>query len=988
MSGPNPWGGGIHDQGKSIALDSDGNVYTTGYFSGTVDFDPGTGIHDLSAKGSYDIFVQKLDQEGNFVWAISMGESGKDEGNSIALDSDGNVYTTGYFSGTVDFDPGPGTHNLSAKGSGDIFVQKLDQEGNFVWAKSMGGSDSAIGQAIALDSEGNVYTTGYFQGTVDFDPGTGIHNLSAEEYSDIFVQKLDQEGNFVWAKSTGGSGYDDTGYSIALDSDGNVYITGSFYGTVDFDPGTGIHNLSAKGTGDIFVQKLDREGNFVWAKSMGGSGYESGYSIALDSDGNVYITGGFYGTADFDPGAGSHNLTVNGSEDIFIQKLDQEGNFVWAISMGGSGKDEGNSIALDSENNVYTTGPFYGTIDFDPGTDTHNLSAKGFSDIFVQKLGQCDPSFSKDVVTAYGSYQWIDGNTYTASNHTATHTLINEAGCDSVVTLSLTLLDIEVSVDNPVLTEGNSGTAHMTFEVSLSHPAPAGGASVQYATSDGSATASSDYIPSAGTLNFAVGETTKTIGLVIYGDEIVEADETVYLTLSDATGTNVVITGSPGIGTIINDDHLPIISPGQVFTLGNGIDNGTVLGTVLATDADAGTSFSNWSILSGNRGDAFAIDPATGELTLKDINRLDFVTASVYTLTLTVSDGNNTSTSETIEIKDTAAPVPDVANLPEVTGFCQVLASELTSPTASDNTHGKVSVSSDASFPITTLGTTIITWTFEDESGNTATQTQNIVVNPSPLAKVTFSDANYPYDGAVHSLVVEGLPAGASVTYQNNEQTNVGSYTVNAMLDPGVSSCPPVTLTATLTIEKAPQILLFDPIPDKKVGGDPVSLYATGGESGLPVTFSVETQPASGVASLTGTTIHIEGPGTVTVTAHQEGNENYLPATAVVHVFEIGSSELFLPTLFSPNGDRVNDRLILRGGGNVSSIRFSIFDREGNEVFHSESWEDLSQRGWDGTHKGKEQAQGAYVWVLKGQFTDGSPLKVANKNSGVIRLAR
>ncbi|MEN7548784.1 SBBP repeat-containing protein [Rapidithrix thailandica] len=1094
-------GGSNFDYGYSIVVDSEGNVYTTGYFQGTVDFDPGAGIHNLSAKGARDIFIQKLDREGNFVWAKSMGGSSNDGGYSMMVDAEDNVYTIGYFSETADFDPGAGTHNLSAKGARDIFIQKLDRDGNFVWAKSMGGSNSNDGQSIALDSEGNIYITGYFTGTTDFDPGAGTHNLSAKGYyTDIFVQKLDREGNFVWAKSMGGDD-SDVGQSIAVDSEGNVYTTGYFKTTADFDPGAGTHPLSTKGAYDIFIQKLDREGNFVWAKSMGGGSDDLGYSIAVDSENNVYTTGRFQETVDFNPGTGTHHLSAKGDFDIFIQKLDGDGNFVWAKSMGGNSYDTGRAIFLDQKGSIYTTGYFQETVDFDPGTGISNLNS-GEGTIFIQKLAQCYPSYSTDVVTAYGSYQWIDGKTYTSSNTTATHTLTNQAGCDSVVTLSLTLLDIELSVDNPAVTEGNSGTGNLRFTVSLSHPAPAGGATVQYATSDGSATAGNDYTPISGTLSFAVGESSKTVELVIFGDEIVEANETVYLTLSNPTGTNVAISGSPGTGTItnddtaevtlsdasgqeddgvvtvtatldravqggftvdvstidgtattsdndytalnnhtltfagtagetqtftviptpdskqeadetlslrmgnlsgtslsvaitdqatitiLNDDHLPVISPGQMFTLGNGIGNGTVIGTVLATDTDAGTSFSNWTILSGNRGDAFAIDPTSGELTLKDINGLDFVTASVYTLTLTVSDGNNTSASHTIEIRDTAAPVPDVASLPEVTGYCEVVASEVTPPTATDNTHGKVTVSSDASFPVTTLGTTLITWSYQDESGNTFTQTQKIVVNPSPLAGVTFSDASYTYDGSERSLVVEGLPAGASVTYQNNEQTNAGSYTVNAMLDPGVASCSPVTLTATLTIEKAPQEIIFTEIPDKTIAQNPFQLEATGGSSGLPVIFSIETQPASGVASLTGTTIHIEGAGTVTVTARQEGNENYLPATAVVHVFEIGSSELFLPTLFTPNGDRVNDRLILRGGGNVSSIRFSIFDREGNEVFHSESWEELSQRGWDGTHKGKEQAQGAYVWVLKGQFTDGSSLKVANKNSGVIRLAR
>ncbi|MEN7548789.1 SBBP repeat-containing protein [Rapidithrix thailandica] len=650
-------GGSSYDHGYSIAVDPEGNVYTTGYFRETVDFDPGPGTSNLTAIGLYDIFVQKLDGEGNFVWAKSMGGVGNDYGESIAVDAEGNVYTTGSFYETVDFDPGPGASHLTSNGSNDIFVQKLDGEGNFVWAKSMGEVGNDFGESIAVDAEGNVYTTGSFYETVDFDPGPGTSNLTAIGDSDIFVQKLDVEGNFVWAKSMGRSS-DDNGFSIAVDAEGNVYTTGYFYGTVDFDPGPGSNHLTANGGWDIFVQKLDGEGNFVWARSIGGRGNDYGESIAVDPEGNVYTTGSFNEKGDVYTTTGflgeAVDFTSNGDSDIFVQKLDVEGNFVWAKSMGGSRDDKGSSIAVDPEGNIYTTGYFEGTVDFDPGPGSSNLTSNGSEDIFVQKLSQCDSSYSTDVVTAYGSYQWIDGNTYTSSNNTATHTLTNQAGCDSVVTLSLTLLDIEVSVDNPAVTEGNSGTGNLRFTVSLPHPAPDGGATVQYASVDDSATAGSDYTIISGTLSFAKGETGKTVDIVILGDEMVEADETVLLTLSNPTGSNVVITNGTGTGTISNDDHLPVISPGQVFTLGNGIDNGTVIGTVLATDTDAGTSFSNWTILSGNRGDAFAIDPTTGELTLKDINGLDFVTAPVYTLTVTVSDGSNTSAEQTIEIRDTA----------------------------------------------------------------------------------------------------------------------------------------------------------------------------------------------------------------------------------------------------------------------------------------------------------------------------------------------
>jgi len=379
------FGGSSDDTGYSIAVDASGNVYTTGCYSGTVDFDPGAGTAYLTSAERTDVFVQKLDTSGNFLWAKSFGENFFDCGYSIAVDASGNVYTTGIFEGTVDFDPGAGTANLTSVEFTDVFVQKLDAYGNFLWARSFGGSSSDQGLSITLDASGNVYTTGFFQWTVDFDPGAGTADLTSVRGSDVFVQKLDASGNFLWAKSFGGYS-DDYGYSIAVDASENVYTTGYFERTVDFDPGVGTANLTSVGARDVFVQKLDVSGNFLWAKSFGGSSYDIGHSIKVDASGNVYTTGYFERTVDFDPGAGTANLTSAGSTDVFVQKLDTSGNFLWAKSFGDWFDDYGYSIAVDASGNVYTTGIFEGTVDFDPGAGTADLTSLGDCNVFVQKL--------------------------------------------------------------------------------------------------------------------------------------------------------------------------------------------------------------------------------------------------------------------------------------------------------------------------------------------------------------------------------------------------------------------------------------------------------------------------------------------------------------------------------------------------------------------------------------------------------------------------
>lgn len=444
-------GGSLADYCYTITVDALGNIYTSGYFQGTVDFDPGVGAFNLTSAGGFDVFIQKLDAAGNFLWAKSLGGSNFDRGESITLDGSGNVYTTGSFFGTVDFDPGAATFNLTSAGT-DAFVLKLDNDGNFLMAKSFG-EDA---KSIKVDALGNIYTSGTLSGTADYDPGPGIFNLVSGGQNDVYVQKMDASGNFLWAKSFGGGGSDIIVKSMTIDISGNIYISGDFDYTADFDPGVGIFNSTSVGARDVFVNKLDNSGNFLWAKSFGSSFMEIGTSITVDSDGNVYTTGSFQNSVDFDPGTGNYSLTTQGLSDVFIHKMDASGNFLWAISFGGSSYDNGNSITVDGSGNIYTTGDYSGTGDYDPGVSNYNLTPSGSVDGFVQKLNQCQTTFGIDTKTECDSHLWIDGNTYYVSNNSATYTLQNAAGCDSIVTLDLIIINSATGTDTR--TECNSYT--------------------------------------------------------------------------------------------------------------------------------------------------------------------------------------------------------------------------------------------------------------------------------------------------------------------------------------------------------------------------------------------------------------------------------------------------------------------------------------------------------------------------------------------------
>ncbi len=408
------------DDGQSITTDASGNIYITGTFENTVDFDPGIGTFNITSNGMKDVFIQKLDASGSFIWAISVGGTNNDYSNCITTDVSGNVYITGYYRDTVDFDPSSATLNFVSNGLDDIFIQKLDANGNLMWAKSMGALSADRGTSLTADAFGAIYTTGYYRDTVDFDPGPATFNLISNN-TDIFIQKLDLNGNFIWSKSVGGTN-PDYGYAVTTDAIGNVYVTGSFVGTANFDPGVATFNLTSIGSVDIFILKLSSSGNFIWANSFGGTEAELPNFITADTSGVTYITGFYEATVDFDPGAGTFNLNSNGGRDIFILKLDSDGNFIWAKSMGGTSEDLGNSITTDASGNVYSTGSFIGSVDFDPGAGTFVLTSNALIDVFIQKL-DADGNFvwAKSVGNRGNSIH-IDntGNAYVTGNYIGT----------------------------------------------------------------------------------------------------------------------------------------------------------------------------------------------------------------------------------------------------------------------------------------------------------------------------------------------------------------------------------------------------------------------------------------------------------------------------------------------------------------------------------------------------------------------------------------
>ncbi len=388
--------------GDEIRVDALGNVYTSGTFTnhifsgapGIVDFDPGPGVYnietDLGASFYSNNYLSKLDASGNFVWAIRMVSDGGSHFD-IDLDNSGNIYATGSFAGTKDFNPSAlGVFNLTAFGSSDAFILKLSTSGNFVWVKQFGGTASVAIQDIDVDEAGNIYTTGHFLETADFNPSTlGVYNLtSVSTTADAFVSKLNSSGNFVWARAIGGVNYQ-FGQNITVDVLGNIITTGRFLDVTDFDPSpAGEYNLTPPGaTDNRYILKLTAAGDFVWAKQLPNTSLNFYMPVTTDLLNNVYIAGVYNGDIDCDPGAGTFVLTHSGNHDVFTLKLNDAGNFVWAFKAGSTGTDNVFAIEMDEFNNIYTTGRFVGTVDFNPGAALSNLTA-AVDNSFITKLNQ------------------------------------------------------------------------------------------------------------------------------------------------------------------------------------------------------------------------------------------------------------------------------------------------------------------------------------------------------------------------------------------------------------------------------------------------------------------------------------------------------------------------------------------------------------------------------------------------------------------------
>jgi gliding motility-associated-like protein len=409
-----------------VAVDKQNNVYVTGNFQGTVDFDPSSGVKNLTSAGSDDIFIGKYKQDGTLIWAESIGDVGYDASVGLAVDKDGNISIVGNtFSPHLDVDPGPGIDTISNPfNQNDLFLIHLDTNGNFLWANPFvikgNGNLPTSGNIfrVASDSQDNVIITFQFSNSLTI----GDTTYSIQIASQGLIVKYNAAGTELWAINIGDGFSADVGtFAVKVDSQDNIIVSGIFGATVNFNPLGTAYNLTAANSNFVasYVAKYSPTGILSWVNPINYPSNtftaDTSSAISIDRQNNVYFATAFTGSATI----GSTTLNATGSgNNVCIAKYSPAGVLQFAKSIGGTGSlAKDNEMAADTANNIYLTGNFNGTVNFNTNTGTaKNLTANGPQDFYVAKydaLGNYIYAFnagSASCSNTSGNSIAIDGN--------------------------------------------------------------------------------------------------------------------------------------------------------------------------------------------------------------------------------------------------------------------------------------------------------------------------------------------------------------------------------------------------------------------------------------------------------------------------------------------------------------------------------------------------------------------------------------------------
>lgn len=416
-------GGAGNDVGSCILIDNNGYTTVAGVFEQIIDLDPssaqnGHAVYNFGT--SKDFFIVKYDDLA-YAFSRSIGGAGDDIVNAMDVDSNNNLILTGIYRGTVDFNPNISVNNsLTTTSGGEAYVLKLNENLDYVWAKSFATTDAvgSIGKVLKVDSNDDIVVGGLFKGASDFDPNAGFQSgMAATNFFAGFIVKLTSTGNYVWNAVLNNINHNLSGVtyvnthetfleSLAIDSNNNIVIVGTFRGrNVDFAPGAVYVNTDSdsriqSGTGFTeyrntgYIWKLNSAGTYVWRGVIRtNSSYLAGadifpYAVTFDANDDFYFSGHYRQTIDLDPAGGSSWLTSNANSDVFIGKFSGASNaLIWARSYGGANNVYTNDMKI-SGTKLVLLGSFVATVDFDPNSGIENVTSQGGNDAYLLSLNE------------------------------------------------------------------------------------------------------------------------------------------------------------------------------------------------------------------------------------------------------------------------------------------------------------------------------------------------------------------------------------------------------------------------------------------------------------------------------------------------------------------------------------------------------------------------------------------------------------------------
>jgi hypothetical protein len=378
------------------SVDAAGNVYTVGSFNWSAAFGSGGSAVTLTSTGGYDNYLAKHDKFGAFLWARRFGGPLDDTATGVAVDAAGRVTVTGSYKATATFGQGAQTTTKTSSGGTEIYVAQYDTSGILQWVVSQGSAEDDTGHSVAADAAGNTYVSGDFRGFGVFGPAPTPTIITTAGGLDSFVAKYAPDGTLVWVRS-GGSAYDDLGWSIAVTATGAATLVGTIGSsngyqpsTASFGPGPGSGPITGSGYASTgFVVRYDSGGNVLWANAQQYTAPEGLRRVATDAAGTVWIAGHTWNA-----------VTGTSGDDVFVRHLDASGATLWTTTGGGNDVDRARGLAIDAAGNAFVAGSFRTTATF-TGPTRHVVSTSaGSDDIFTIKL---DPTGDPRWIRAYGT---------------------------------------------------------------------------------------------------------------------------------------------------------------------------------------------------------------------------------------------------------------------------------------------------------------------------------------------------------------------------------------------------------------------------------------------------------------------------------------------------------------------------------------------------------------------------------------------------------